>query len=233
MKLYSYWRSSCAWRVRIALHWKGIAHQIVPVHLLADGGQQRQADYTVRNPMAQVPLLEIEPEPHDPAQPGAQHGAQPGVQRGVQRIGQSLAILGYLEERFPEPALVPGDPYLRARARQLAELVASGIQPLQNLSVTQHLDQLGQDSKAWLQHWVGRGMRAFDDTARDTRGEFCVGDQVSWADLCLIPQLYSARRFGIDLTEVPALLAIEERCQALDAFQRAAPEQQADAPAPA
>lgn len=218
MKLYSYWRSTCSWRVRIALHWKGVAHETVPVHLLADGGQQRHDDYLVRNPMAQVPLLELEAD---------------SGERGVQRIGQSLAILAYLEERFPAPALLPGDPYLRARARQLAELVASGIQPLQNLSVTQHLDQLGQDSKAWLRHWVGRGLRAFDATARDTRGDFCVGDQVSWADLCLIPQLYGARRFGIDLTEVPALLAIEERCQEIDAFWRAHPDQQVDAPAPA
>jgi maleylpyruvate isomerase len=214
MKLYSYWRSTSSWRVRIALHWKGIAHEIVPVHLLADGGQQHQAEYRARNPMAQVPLLEID-------------------QDGVQRIGQSLAILAYLEERFPEPALLPGDPYLRARARQLADLVASGIQPLQNLAVTQHLDQLGQDSKAWLRHWVGRGIRAFDETARETRAAFCVGDQVSWADLCLIPQLYSARRFGVDLSEVPALLAIEERCLAIEAFRRAGPDQQVDAPAPA
>lgn len=227
MKLYSYWRSSCSWRVRIALHWKGIAHEIVPVHLLADGGQQRHADFRARNPMAQVPVLEID----DAREAGADAAGAAGA-AGVQRIGQSLAILAYLEERFPEPALLPGDPYLRARARQLADLVASGIQPLQNLSVTQHLDELGQDSKAWLRHWVGRGMRAFDETAAETRGAFCVGDQVSWADVCLIPQLYSARRFGIDLSEVPALLAIEERCQALDAFRKAAPEQQVDAPAP-
>lgn len=220
MKLYSYWRSTCSWRVRIALHWKGIAHEIVPVHLLADGGQQRQPDYLARNPMAQVPLLELDDE-----RGAEQHGAE-------QRIGQSMAILAYLEERFPEPALLPGDPYLRARARQLAELVASGIQPLQNISVTQYLDEQGQDSKAWLRHWVGRGLRAFEATTRETRGSFCVGDQVSWADVCLIPQLYGARRFGIDLAEVPALLAIEERCQAMEAFRRASPDQQVDAPAP-
>ena len=219
MKLYSYWRSTSSWRVRIALHWKGIAHEIVPVHLLADGGQQRQADYRAKNPMAQVPLLEILDGD--------------AAQFGVRRIGQSMAILAYLEERFPEPALLPGDPYLRARVRQLAELVASGIQPLQNLSVTQYLDEQGQDSKAWLRHWVGHGIVAFDETARETRGSFCVGDQVSWADVCLIPQLYSARRFGIDLAQVPALLAIEERCQAMEAFRRASPDQQVDAPGPA
>ena len=218
MKLYSYWRSTSSWRVRIALHWKGIAHEIVPVHLLEGGGQQHQADYLARNPMAQVPLLELD-----------QGDTVPGA---VRRIGQSMAILAYLEERFPEPALLPGDPYLRARARQLAELVASGIQPLQNLSVTQYLDAQGHDSKAWLRHWVGRGIRAFEETSRETRGSFCVGDQVSWADVCLIPQLYSARRFGVDLSEVPALLAIEERCQEMEAFRRAAPDRQVDAPAP-
>jgi maleylpyruvate isomerase len=226
MKLYSYWRSTSSWRVRIALQWKGIAHEIVPVHLLADGGQQHQVEYRAKNPMAQVPLLEVDDQ-------DGQGGHGGAVQRGVQRIGQSMAILAYLEERFPEPALLPGDPYLRARARQLAELVVSGIQPLQNLSVTQYLDQQGQDSKAWLRHWVGRGIVAFDETARETRGAFCVGDQVSWADVCLIPQLYSARRFGIDLAQVPALLAIEERCQAMEAFRRAGPDQQVDAPAPA
>lgn len=228
MKLYSYWRSTSSWRVRIALNWKEIAHEIVPVHLLEDGGQQHQAEYRARNPMAQVPLLEI-----DGDGPDGEAGRPGGVQRGVQRIGQSLAILAYLEDRFPDPALLPSDPYLRARAHQLAELVASGIQPLQNLAVTQHLDQLGQDSKAWLRHWVGRGIRAFDETARETRATFCVGERVSWADLCLIPQLYSARRFGVDLSDVPALLAIEERCLEIEAFRRAGPDQQIDAPAPA
>lgn len=230
MKLYSYWRSSCSWRVRIALQWKGLAHEIVPVHLLADGGQHRQAEFRAKNPMAQVPLLEVDQQG---GQQGGQQGADGGQGGKVQRIGQSMAILAYLEERFPEPALLPADPYLRARARQLADLVASGIQPLQNLSVTQYLDEHGQDSKEWLRHWVGRGILAFDETTRETRGAFCVGDQVSWADVCLIPQLYGARRFGIDLAQVPALLAIEERCQAMEAFRRASPDQQVDAPAPA
>jgi maleylpyruvate isomerase len=227
IRLYSYWRSTSSWRVRIALCWKGIAHEIIPVHLLADGGQQRQEGYRAKNPMAQVPLLEVdEGGPSGPGGPGGPGGA-------VQRIGQSMAILAYLEERFPQPALLPEDLYLRARTRQLAELVASGIQPLQNLSVVQYLDEQGHDSKSWLRHWVRRGLLAFDETSRETRGDFCVGDRVTWADLCLIPQLYGARRFGIDLTEMPALLAIEQRCLALDAFQQSEPARQIDAPPPA
>lgn len=220
MKLYSYWRSTCSWRVRIALQWKELAHEIVPVHLVEDGGQQHRAEYLAKNPMAQVPLLEVT-------------DAGAGGAENVARIGQSLAILAYLEERFPEPALLPDDVLQRAMVRQLAELVSSGIQPLQNLGVLNHLRELGQDGKAWSQRWIHRGLLAFDQTARQTRGAFCVGDSVSWADVCLIPQLYNARRFGVELSDVPALLAIEARCEALEAFQRAHPDRQADAPAPA
>lgn len=212
MKLYSYWRSTCSWRVRIALQWKELAHEIVPVHLVADGGQQHRAEYLAKNPMAQVPLLEV---------------TDAG---GEWRLGQSLAILAYLEERFPEPALLPDDIAQRAMVRQLAELVSSGIQPLQNLGVLNHLTELGQDSKAWSQRWIRRGLLAFDQTARQSRGAFCVGDRVSWADVCLIPQLYNARRFGVELSEMPALLEIEARCEALEAFQRAHPDRQVDAP---
>lgn len=220
IKLYSYWRSTCSWRVRIALQWKELTHEIVPVHLVADGGQQHGAEYLAKNPMAQVPLLE-------------ETGASAGGAETVWRLGQSLAILAYLEERYPEPALLPGDIHQRAMVRQLAELVSSGIQPLQNLSVLNHLTELGQDSKAWSQRWIHRGLLAFDRTSRQTRGDFCVGDRLSWADVCLIPQLYNARRFGVDLSEVPALLAIEARCEALEAFQRAHADRQVDAPAPA
>jgi maleylpyruvate isomerase len=218
MKLYSYWRSTCSWRVRIALQWKSLPHEIVPVHLIAEGGQQHGAEYLAKNPMAQVPLLE------ETVAEGAE---------SVWRIGQSMAILAYLEERYPQPALLPDDVFQRAMVRQLADLVSSGIQPLQNLSVLNHLSDLGQDSKAWSQRWIHRGLLAFDQTSRQTRGAFCVGDRVSWADVCLIPQLYNARRFGVDLSEVPALVAIEARCEALEAFQRAHPDRQVDAPAPA
>lgn len=219
IKLYSYWRSTCSWRVRIALQWKELAHEIVPVHLIAEGGQQHAAEYRAKNPMAQVPLLE------ETAAGGAEI---------VWRMGQSLAIMAYLEERHPQPALLPDDVFQRAMVRQLAELVSSGIQPLQNLSVLNHLsNDLGQDSKAWAQRWIHRGLLAFDQTARQTRAAFCVGDRLSWADICLIPQLYNARRFGVDLSEVPALVAIEARCEALEAFQRAHPDRQVDAPAPA
>lgn len=215
MKLYSYWRSSCSWRVRIALHWKNLEHEIIPVNLIADGGQHRQPAYQSKNPMAQVPTLEVQ-----------DHGVK-------HHIGQSMAILAYLEDRFPEFPLVPDDLYLRGKCRQLAELVNAGIQPLQNLAVLQHLDDLGQDSKEWARHWIQRGLLAFDEISRETRGAHCVGNHVTWADLFLIPQLYNARRFGIDLSGLPALLEIEQRCEAVEAFRRAHPDQQVDAPKPA
>jgi maleylpyruvate isomerase len=219
IKLYSYWRSTSSWRVRIALQWKELAHEIVPVHLLADGGQQHRPEYLARNPMGQVPLLEV-------TEAGPE-GAR------AWRLGQSLAILAYLEERYPAPALLPDDLVERAMVRQLAELVSSGIQPLQNIGVLNHLNELGQDGKAWAQRWIRRGLLAFDQIARQSRGAFCVGDRVSWADVCLIPQLFNARRFGADVSDLPALLEIEARCAALEAFQRAHPDVQVDAPAPA
>ncbi|ACY19022.1 maleylacetoacetate isomerase [Haliangium ochraceum] len=223
MRLYAYWRSSCSWRVRLALAIKEVEHVVVPVHLVKDGGEQHGGAYIAKNPMAQVPLLEIDEAPL---------GSPLGEGSTVHRIAQSMAILAFLEERYPEPALLPEDIYARARARELAELVSSGIQPLQNLGVLQHLsEQLGQDSKAWSQRWIMRGLVAFEEASRGLRGRYSVGDELSWADLCLIPQMYNARRFGVDLTRVPALVDIERRCAELPAFQRAHPDAQPDAPA--
>ena len=201
LRLHGYWRSSCSWRVRIALNLKGLPYEYVPVHLLKDGGQQNTDAYRALNPMRTVPMLEVKDA-----------GGQ------VQRLAQSLAILEFLEERHPTPALLPQDAFLRARVRMLAEMVNSGIQPLQNLSVMQHVKaELGRDEKAWSVHWISRGMAALQQSVQESAGRYCVGDSVSFADLCLIPQLYASRRFGVDPAAFPLLTRIEAECEKLPA----------------
>jgi maleylpyruvate isomerase len=212
MKLYGFWRSSCSWRVRIALAYKGIEHEYEPVNLARDGGEQLKDGYREVNPMQQVPVLEY---------------SEGGVTR---RVSQSIAILELLEERHPRPRLLPPDPYLRARARQLAEIINSGIQPFQNTSVQKLVKrELGADEQAFARHFIEKGLLAFQASARDVSGRFCVGDEVSLADVLLAPQLYHARRFGVDVAKLPALTRIEGACMELPAFQTAHAERQVDA----
>ncbi len=208
MKLYSFWRSSASWRVRIALAFKGIAYEYVAVNLFKDGGEQRGDAYRSVNPMAQVPTLELD---------------------DGRRISQSVAIIEYLEETVPTPALLPADPYLRARARQLAELVNAGTQPLQNSGVLAEIEARGVDQKAWARQYIGRGLDALEASARETAGRFLVGDQPSVADLFAVPQLQNARNFGLDAARWPLLGRVEEACVGLEAFAVARPEQQPDA----
>ncbi len=209
MKLYGYWRSSCTYRVRIALALKGVEHEIVPVHLLEGGGQQHAESYRAKNPMAQVPSLELD------------DGTV---------LGQSMAILEYLEERYPEPPLLPRDAVARARARQLAEIVNSGIQPLQNLDVMKRLKHGGIEPNAWSADVIRRGLEAYAALCATTAGAFSVGDAPSLADCALVPQLYNARRFGSDVAaDFPVLARIDARCAELDAFARAHPDRQPDA----
>ena len=212
MKLYGYWRSSCSWRVRIALNLKGLAYVYAPVHLVKDGGEQHSEAYRALNPLRTVPMLEFT------------EGGQ------VRRLSQSLAILEYLEERHPSPALLPADPYARARCRMLAEVVNSGIQPLHNLSVLQRIkNELKADDKAWCAYWIDRGLTAFQAAVQETAGTYCLGDTVSFADICLVPQLYGARRFGVDLGPYEVLTRIEAACARLPAFQAAHADRQPDA----
>ncbi|KFE62689.1 maleylacetoacetate isomerase [Hyalangium minutum] len=212
MKLYSYWRSSCSWRVRIALNLKGLSYSYEAVHLVKDGGQQNSDAYRALNPMRTVPTLELE------------EGGQ------VRRLSQSVAILEYLEERYPTPALLPADPLLRARIRMLAEMVNSGIQPLQNLSVLQFVKgELQRDDKAFAAHWNVRGLTALEAAVKETAGTYCLGETVSLADIFLVPQLYGARRFAVDLSPYPTLTRIEAACEKLPAFQAAHPDRQPDA----
>jgi maleylpyruvate isomerase len=198
--------------VRIALAHKGLDYEYRAVHLLQDGGVQNTDEYRAKNPGRTVPLLELT------------DGGK------VRRIAQSLAIIEYLEETHPTPPLLPKDPYERAVVRELAQLVNSGVQPLQNLAVLQHLKRdLGADDKAWARHWVARGMDALEARVATTSGRYCVGDSVSLADVCLAPQLYSSRRFGLDVGQWPTLARVEAALNELPAFQKAHAERQPDA----
>jgi maleylpyruvate isomerase len=209
MKLYTYWRSSSTYRVRIALGLKQLPYQPVFVHLLHDGGEQHRPEFREKNALAQVPLLELD------------DGA---------RLSQSIAIIEYLDERFPEPPLLPKDPVQRAQARELSELINSGIQPLQNLSTLSFLasEAPNVERGRWLNHFVAPGLAALERRAFQTGSGFLVGDRVSIADVLLVPQLYAARRFALELTAYPTLLAVEERCLTLEAFVRAHPDNQPD-----
>jgi maleylpyruvate isomerase len=214
LRLYAYWRSSSSWRVRIGLGLKGLAHEIVPVNLLA--GEQFGEAHLARNPTAQVPVLEVEDG-------GETH-----------RLVQSIAILEWLEERFPSPPLLPADPWGRARVRALAEHVNSGIQPHQNATVLRRIGELVPGgAKAWAAHWNATGLRALEAAVKDGgAGRFCHGDAPGLADAYLVPQLFSARRFEVDVSQFPTLLRIEEACAALPAFRSAHPDVQPDAPPP-
>lgn len=216
LTLYSYWRSSAAYRVRIALNLKGLAYQQVPVHLVKDGGQQHAADYKALNPQELLPLL------------------VDGLPSGEEvRIAQSLAILEYLEECFPVPALLPGDPALRAQVRALALHIACDIHPLNNLRVLQYLSgTLGvadEAKDAWYRHWLSTGLAAVEQGLDFLGGRLSLGERPGYLEACLIPQVYNARRFNCDLDAYPRILAMVARCESLEAFKQAAPEVQPDA----
>jgi len=213
MKLYTYFRSSAAYRVRIALNLKGLPYETVPVHLTRGGGEQLKAAYRELNPQALVPVLED----------GAWH------------FTQSLAIIEYLEETHPQAPLLPRDAAGRARVRALALAIACDLHPLNNLRVLNYLTGpmgLGNDARqTWYCHWIAEGLGALETMlAKDGRtGKFCHGDAPGFADCCLVPQMANARRFKCDVAPYPTLLRIENNCQALDAFRRAAPDRQPDA----
>lgn len=210
MKLHGFWRSSATWRVRIALHLKGLDYEYVPVHLAR--GEQHADEFAQLNPMKHVPVLTLT------------HAGQ------TRRVTESLAIIELLEELYPAPALLPSEPFARARARQLALHVVSGIQPLVNTKVRTHVvSQLGVDGDDWVRHWLQGGLAALEALLRESAGRYALGDTLTLADVCLVPQLYMARRVGLSLDAYPTVLAVEAECAKLPAFQRAAPEQQPDA----
>ena len=210
--LYGYWRSSSAYRVRIALNLKRLEYQQEAVHLVRGGGEQHSEQYRRLNPMGLVPALV----------------------HGEQVIVESLAICEYLEELFPHPALLPSDPGGRARVRSLALTIACGVQPMNNLAVLNYIKgRLGVDEdgvQAWYGEWVRRGFSAVETWLKNGEsGDFCHGDQPGLADCFLVPQVYNAERFDCDLGPYPRIRAIAERCRELDAFVAAAPENQPDA----
>ncbi|MCP3867239.1 MAG: maleylacetoacetate isomerase [Gammaproteobacteria bacterium] len=213
MKFYSYFRSSAAYRVRIALNLKGLDHEIIPVHLIRDGGEQNRPWYTAMNPLALVPTLKSD--------------------EGI--LTQSLAMMEYLEETHPEPPILPKSPMARARVRAIAQTVASEIHPLNNLRVLDYLtNELGQnpDSRLeWYRHWIDEGLAGIERLLNEdsATGRFCHGNTPTVADCCLIPQVYNARRFECPLDTFQTILGIEAACNSLDSFQQAAPDNQPDA----
>ncbi|XP_073465221.1 maleylacetoacetate isomerase isoform X1 [Aquarana catesbeiana] len=203
--LFGYFRSSCTWRVRIALALKGIQYDQQPINLIKDGGQQLTDEFKRVNPMLQVPALRID---------------------GV-TLSQSLAIIEYLEETRPSPALLPRDPVQRARCRMISDHITSGIQPLQNLAV---LKKVGDGSQEWAQHFITRGFQALEQLLQDTAGRYCVGDEVTMADLCLVPQVANADRFKVDMAPYPTISRINQSLMKLEAFQVSHPSRQPDTP---
>lgn len=213
MKLYTFFRSSASYRVRIALNLKGLSYEQAPVHLRRGGGEQLTAAYRAINPQALVPALED----------------------GGRVLTQSLAIIEYLEEKHPHPALLPRDPADKAYVRSMAMVIACEVHPIQNLRVLNHVKkeygQTDEQVNRWAQHWIDLGLSALEQmiAAQSKRGKFCFGDSPTLADICLVPQLGNARRYGCDLAKYPAILEIENNCMALAAFADAAPEKQPDA----
>lgn len=214
LRLYSYWRSSAAYRVRIGLNLKGLPYQTVPVHLVRDGGEQHTEAFRQTNPQGLVPVL----------------------QHGDRVFRQSVAILEYLDETWPEPPLLPSAARDRQRVRALAQTIACDIHPLNNLRVLQyferhwHVPQPERDG--WVQHWIQEGFAALEAMldGHPSTGTFCEGDTPTLADCCLVPQVYNARRFGVDLGAYPTVIRIEKACLAFPAFEAARPERQPDAP---
>ena len=209
MKLYDYWRSSAAYRVRIALNMKGLEVEQIPVDLRAGG--QRADEYLAVNPQGLVPFFED----------------------GELAINQSLAIIDYLEDVYPENPVLPKDPILRARARAMAHVIALDIHPLNNLRVLQFLEGgLGVSQKKraiWYHHWLTKGFEAVEAMAKAQPGDFCCGDEPTLADICLVPQVYNAKRYEFDLRLYPTIREINDRCHEIEAFAKAAPQHQPDA----
>lgn len=209
--LYSYFRSSASHRVRAALYLKGIEFEYRAIHLIKEGGDQNQKAYRDLNPKGEVPLL---------------------VWEG-QKIAQSMAILDFLEHKQPNPSLIPHDAYRRAKCLEFCEIMNSGIQPLHNLKVVHKIQgDLGLSDEwksSWISHWMREGFVALEALLKEFSGRYAFGDELTWADILLVAQLTSARRFGVSLEGFPLIQKIGQEASHLEAFKRAAPENQPDA----
>jgi maleylacetoacetate isomerase len=210
VKLYSYFRSSAAYRVRIAFNLKDLIFETIPIHLQKDGGQNLKPEYGAINPQMRVPTLRL---------------------TSGELLTQSLAIIEYLDETYPQPPLLPSDAIGRAKVRALAQLIACDIHPLNNTSPLRYLkSEMGQDQAkidAWYHHWVIAGFDAFE--AMLGPGPYCHGSDVTLADICLVPQVFNARRLKVPLDKYPKIVAIDAACAKLPAFDKARPENQPDA----
>ncbi|HEY6831355.1 MAG TPA: maleylacetoacetate isomerase [Pseudolabrys sp.] len=210
MKLYTYFRSSAAYRVRIALNLKGLPYEMAAIHLTKDGGQQHKPDYHAINPHERVPSLQLS---------------------SGEVLTQSLAIIEYIDEIEPEPPLLPADALDRAKARAIAQIVACDIHPLNNLVSLQYLKRTLKHEQpeidAWYHHWVLEGFAAIE--AMINPAPYACGAHVTLADVCLVPQVFNARRLKVPLDKFPKIVAVEAACQKLPAFDKARPENQPDA----
>jgi maleylacetoacetate isomerase len=210
LKLYSYFRSSAAYRVRIALNFKGLPYEMVPIHLTKDGGHQRKPEFVAVNPQMRVPALALD---------------------SGDVLTQSLAIIEYLDETHPKPPLLPADPLARAKVRAVAQMIACDIHPLNNLVVLQYLKRGMKHEQpeidTWYHHWVIEGFKAIE--AMVSPGPYICGKVVTLADLCLVPQVFNARRLKVPLDAFPKIVAADAACLELAAFDKARPENQPDA----
>lgn len=212
LALYSYFRSSTSYRARIALNLKGLSYDYRAVHLLNNGGEQNGIDYRKLNPIGGVPTL---------------------IHKG-QIISQSMAIIEYLDEVFPQNPLFPKTPYERARMKQFCENINCDIHPLTNLKVMQYLEhQLNVASEArekWIHNWISKGLEATEKLLEKTAAKYAFGNQVTAADVFLIPQVFSAHRFKVSLASYPLVQRVDENCAKLEAFTKAHPQNQPDTP---
>lgn len=210
MKLFSYFRSSAAYRVRIALNLKSVPCEMIAIHLVKDGGRNRSPEYRAINPQMRVPALALP---------------------NGEVLTQSLAIINYLDKRHPEPPLLPTDPIQRAKVEAFAQTIACDIHPLNNIGPLRYLKQkLTQEQSAidaWYHHWVSEGFEALEQMIRP--GPYSFGSEVTLADICLVPQVYNARRLKVPLDAFPKIVSVDAECMKLPAFEKARPENQPDA----